>query len=60
MLWQNDLPSITALHYVSDDKELDCLKPWNISRQSFIRLLDYLQDEGYETLVFDDIIFNNS
>lgn len=48
---------IVALHYVSDDASLNGLKPWVISRQSFAKLLDFIQTEGYVTLTFDDIIY---
>ncbi len=43
------------LHYVSDDPVYDALKPWNISRTSFTRLLDFLQKENYYTVGFEDL-----
>lgn len=51
----NTPPSIIALHYVSDDAKLEPLKPWVISHQSFVRLLDYLETEQYATLTFEDL-----
>ncbi len=48
------------LHYVSDDTSLDDLKPWVINRQSFIRLLDYLEAEGYTTVDFEDVKSGNT
>lgn len=48
-------PSIVMLHYVSDDETHLPLQPWNISRSSYTILLDYLQQEGYRTLVFEDL-----
>lgn len=47
---------IAALHYVSDDTALDMLKPWVISSKSFIHLLDYIQEHGYNTVRFEDVI----
>lgn len=49
------VPSIVALHYVSDDSNLDDLKPWVITHNTYIVLLDYLQAEGYKTLDFEDV-----
>jgi len=54
----NNYPSIVALHYVSDDRSLDDLKPWVISKSSFLQLLDFIENDGYHTLVFED--FQNS
>lgn len=50
----NNYPPIIALHYVSNDPSLDDLRPWVISHESFIRLLDYLEQEGYSTVTFED------
>lgn len=55
MLLRRNFPTIVMLHYVSDDPAHDDLRPWNISRSSFTRLLDFLQQENCRTLVFEDI-----
>lgn len=47
------------LHYVSDDTSLDSLKPYVISKASFDRLLDYIEDNGYSTIVFEDVQSGN-
>lgn len=52
----NTLPSIVMLHYVSDDAKLDPLKPWVISQSSFLRLLNFLESEGYTTLTVEDLL----
>jgi len=52
----NILPSIVMLHYVSDDAKLDPLKPWVISHDSFLRLLNFLEAEGYTTLTVEDLL----
>lgn len=44
------------LHYVSDDPALNALKPWNISCSSFTKLLDFLQEENYTTVGFEDLL----
>lgn len=41
------------LHHVTDDPTLDALKPYSISHASFVRLLDVLQKDGWETTGFD-------
>lgn len=51
----NTFPSIIALHYVSNDTKLVELKPWIITHESFVRLLDFLQAEKYATLTFEDL-----
>lgn len=48
--------SIVMLHYVSDEKEYEQLKPWNITHSSYLQLLDYLEAENYKTIVFEDIL----
>lgn len=53
----NNYPPIIALHYVSNDTSLNDLRPWVISHESFIRLLDYLERVGYSTLTFEDLIY---
>lgn len=50
------LPSIVMLHYVSDDESLAAHKPWLINTASFTRLLDHLEEEGYRTITFSDIV----
>lgn len=45
--------SVIMLHHVTDDPKLDGLKPYSISRASFVRLLDILQGDGWETVGFD-------
>lgn len=55
MLFLRDFPTIVMLHYISDDPAHAVLKPWNISRHSFISLLDFLQQENFQTLTFEDL-----
>ncbi len=55
MLLSNSFPTIVTLHYVSDDKKYNDLKPWAITRASFIRLLDFLETNNYQTIVFEDL-----
>lgn len=43
------------LHYVSDDKSLNDLQPWVITHNSYIRLLDFLTDNRYKAIGFNDI-----
>jgi peptidoglycan/xylan/chitin deacetylase (PgdA/CDA1 family) len=45
-------PPIAMLHHVSDDPAHESLKPYSISRQSFTRLLDFLERHEYETVTF--------
>jgi peptidoglycan/xylan/chitin deacetylase (PgdA/CDA1 family) len=45
------------LHHVTDNPALDALKPYSISRASFTRLLDVLEQEGFITTVFADADF---
>lgn len=59
MLLRTKYPSTIMLHYVSDDSALDKLKPWIISRQSYIRLLDYLQAHNYKTVGYEDMPIRN-
>ncbi len=58
MLLQRNFPTIVMLHYVSDMPEYDALKPWNISRASFTRLLDFLLEENYTTVGFEDLVLS--
>ena len=44
------------LHYVSDDKSLAVHRPCLISTSSFIRFLNYLEDNNYQTITFKDIV----
>lgn len=48
------------LHHVSDDERHKSLKPYSISHDSFIRLLDYLEEHNFQTLVFEDLLNRNS
>ncbi|MBW7915037.1 MAG: polysaccharide deacetylase family protein [Taibaiella sp.] len=50
-------PPVIMLHHVTDDPALDALKPYSISRASFTRLLDVLEQVGYTTTVFCDVDF---
>ena len=43
------------LHGVSDDKSLDDLKPWVVTHECYLRLLNYLDDNGYNTITFEDL-----
>lgn len=43
------------LHHVSDDPAYESLKPFCISRSSFVQLLDYLEANEYETVLFTDL-----
>lgn len=52
----SNLPTIVMLHYVSDHPDHDALRPWNISCDSYIRLLDYIEKHNYITIGFEDII----
>lgn len=45
-------PPIAMLHHVSDDPVHESLKPYSIGRQSFLRLLDYLDRHQYQTVTF--------
>ena len=49
-------PPMIMLHYVSDDPNLDSLKPYCITRNTFSSLLKYLSDNNYETITFSDLI----
>lgn len=48
----NKFPSVIMLHGVSDDSALDDLKPYVISKASFTRLLNVLEEGGYTTTNF--------
>lgn len=50
-------PPVIMLHHVTDDSALDALKPYSISRATFTRLLDVLEQDGYTTTVFSDADF---
>ncbi|MCB0696257.1 MAG: polysaccharide deacetylase family protein [Chitinophagaceae bacterium] len=56
---KNNMPPIVALHYVSDDPGLDSLKPWVVTHASYNMLLDYLEDNGYTTIGFEDVKLGN-
>jgi peptidoglycan/xylan/chitin deacetylase (PgdA/CDA1 family) len=49
------LPPIAMLHHVSDAPAHESLGGWRISRRSFLRLLNYLEQNGYQTLTFEDL-----
>lgn len=46
---------IVMLHGVTDSPAHDDLKPWVITEKAYTTLLDYLEREGYTTLVFEDL-----
>jgi len=48
------LPPIAMLHHVSDDPLYESLKPYSISRKSFLQLLHYLEENNYEAVGFAD------
>lgn len=52
---QGSFPPVIMLHHVTDDTTLDGLKPYSISRVSFTRLLDILEEGGYATATFNDL-----
>lgn len=56
-MFPGSFPPVVMLHHVTDDPALDALKPYSISRASFTRLLDVLEQEGFITTVFDDVDF---
>lgn len=55
MLMQNNFPTIVMLHYVTDNPAHDDLKPWSINTTSYIRLLDYLEQQCYSVIGFEDL-----
>ena len=54
------VPPIAMLHHVSDDPSHQSLKPYSISRNIFLQLLNYLQDKNYQTITFADIVAQSS
>ena len=50
------IPSIVMLHHVSDDPSHASLKPYSISRKIFLQLLNYLEENKYETVGLDDLV----
>ena len=56
-MFPGSFPPVVMLHHVTDDPALDALKPYSISRASFTRLLDVLEQEGFITTVFGDVDF---
>ena len=50
------IPPIVMLHHVSDDPSHASLKPYSISRKIFLQLLNYLDENNYETVGFDDLV----
>lgn len=54
------IPNIIMLHHVSDNISHQSLKPYSISYASFIRLLDYLEDNRFVTLGFEDVLQGKS
>lgn len=54
------MPTIIMLHHVSDAPEHDSLKPYSISHQSFLQLLDYLENKKISTLIFKDMLKRSS
>lgn len=49
------MPPIFMLHHVSDDPSHASLKPYSISHDSFLRLLDYLQQHQFATIGFEEL-----
>lgn len=47
------------LHYVSDEEAMKALEPWNITKASFIRLLDFIEKKGLKTVGFEDATAND-
>jgi len=45
-------PPIVMLHHVSDDPIYGSLKPYSISKKTFIQLLDFVQNNNYRTITF--------
>ncbi|HTN46472.1 MAG TPA: polysaccharide deacetylase family protein [Flavipsychrobacter sp.] len=43
------------LHHVSDEVSYQSLRPYAISKNCFLRLLDYLQEKGYTTSTFQHL-----
>lgn len=54
------IPPVVMLHHVSDDPSHESLKPYSISHQSFLQLLDYLEEHNYQTVTFADLVHNSS
>ncbi len=53
------VPPIVMLHHVSDDPSLSSLKPYSISRKIFLQLLNFLEENNYQTVGFDDLVAGN-
>lgn len=49
------MPPIAMLHHVSDEPIHDTLKPYCISRKSFLQLINYLEENNYQTFGFDEL-----
>lgn len=47
------------LHYVSDNPSHNDLKPWSISHNSYLRLLDFIVENKFNTISFEDVINDN-
>lgn len=44
------------LHHVSDDPSHASLKPYSISRKAFLQLLNYLEENNYQAVGFDNLV----
>lgn len=50
------IPPIAMLHHVSDDPRLASLGSYRINKESFLRLLTFLEKHQYQTLTFNDMV----
>lgn len=56
MPWQSkQLPPIVMLHHVGDGPQYESLKPYAISQQSFLSLLNHLERKQFQTTTFLEI-----
>lgn len=56
MKFANKHIPVFSLHYVGDEEALEDLKPWIITKASLSKLLDYIEEHGYRTVVFEDLL----
>lgn len=54
------LPPVVMLHHVGDAPLYDSLKPYAISHQSFLRLLNYLERKNIQTTTFAELAAGQS
>jgi peptidoglycan/xylan/chitin deacetylase (PgdA/CDA1 family) len=55
MLPNPSVPPILMLHHVNDEVSYESLRPYTISKNCFLRLLDYLQEKEYVTSTFQHL-----